>query len=112
MHFMPDDVPEPQLIELFNAIAKSQPEPWYPAAHARATGTNRDSLDVPLNELRADGLVRMTDWQPGVGQGYHVTMEGRRVIARPELLSKQKKTEPIEDRPVSSQRSDVPVTRL
>jgi membrane associated rhomboid family serine protease len=109
---MPDAIAETQLIELLKSIGAKEPEPWYPAAHARATGTNRDSLDAPLNELRSAGLVRMTDWQSGVGQGYHVTVEGRRVMARPELITKRRPIEPIVEQPVRTPQHDVPVTRL
>jgi membrane associated rhomboid family serine protease len=109
---MPEDTSDKLPIEILKSIGQTEPGPWYPAAYARSTGINRDSLDVPLNELRAEGLVRMTDWQPSVGQGYHVTMEGRRAIARPELFSKQKRAAPIEEHPVISHHGDVPVTRL
>jgi rhomboid protease GluP len=109
---MPDDIPEHQLVELLRWIAKADPSPWYPAAHARTNGVDRDSLDEPLNQLRGAGLVRMTDWQAGVGQGYQVTMEGRRVIARPELISKRRPPESTIGEDVTVSKSDVPVTRL
>lgn len=109
---MPESPAESPLIALLQSIAASEPEPWYPAAHARSTGVERDSLDRPLNELRAAGFVRMTDWQQGVGQGYHITMEGRRVIARPELLFKRRPAEPTIEPKRTSSTSDVPFTRF
>lgn len=51
---------------------------WFPSAHAARTGTRRDDLDAPLNDLRAAGLVAVVDWVRGVGQGYALTPDGRR----------------------------------
>lgn len=108
---MAASVEESVLLNLLGAIALADPQPWYPAEHARAKQIDRSSLDAPLNELRHAGLVRMTDWQPTVGQGYHITTEGRRALNRPALL--RQRSAPAVDKPQTETRTspDVPVTR-
>jgi membrane associated rhomboid family serine protease len=60
--------------------AAAVPEPLYPADFAQATGIPRDQLDALLDKLRTLGLVRLTDWVQGRGQGYTLTPEGTRVV--------------------------------
>lgn len=67
-------------------IAAARPEPWFPSAHAKQTGTPRDSLDEPLNELRVTGLVYAAAWVRGTGQGYVLTPEGEAATADPAVL--------------------------
>jgi membrane associated rhomboid family serine protease len=67
--------PRPSAAEVLGWVAASR-GPWFPSAHARATGTPREFLDEPLNELRAAGLVAVADWVRGLGQGYAITPEG------------------------------------
>jgi membrane associated rhomboid family serine protease len=69
-------------------VAAAGDEPWYPAAYAQATGVPRDRLDVCLDRLRLSGLVRLTDWEQGRGQGYVLTAEGRHVLNNPRLLDR------------------------
>jgi membrane associated rhomboid family serine protease len=49
---------------------------WFPSRHSHSTGVSRDSLDRPLNELRAADLVKVVDWVRGTGQGYALTPQG------------------------------------
>jgi membrane associated rhomboid family serine protease len=102
------------MIDLLRAIAANEPAPWYPTEFARSAGVSRDSLDEPLNRLRVAGLVRMTDWEAGKGQGYFLTPGGQRALRRPEGV-------PAATAPPSSRRSaprikaatdDATITRL
>ena len=71
------------LVTILNYCAAAAPEPWYPSAFAREKGIPRDSLDPPLDRLRLGGLVQLTDWVQGTGQGYRLTPEGERVLQTP-----------------------------
>src|SRR5262249_46117875 len=44
-------------------------------------------LDVPLTDLRLANLVKLTDWEPDVGQGYVLTPFGEEALQNPTLLS-------------------------
>src|SRR5262249_234498 len=66
------------------------PNPWYPAAFTQTSGVPRERLDPLLDELRLGGLIRLTDWVPGQGQGYALTLEGAEVVLTPRLLEKVK----------------------
>ncbi len=68
-------------------IAASAAVAWYPLLHARATGILRDAMDEPLFALRTAGLIRMADWQQGVGQGYVATTEGHELVGHPDKLA-------------------------
>ena len=69
-------------------VATAGAGPWYAADYAQATGVPRDRLDACLDRLRLDGLVRLTDWVQGRGQGYQLTPEGERVLNNPRLLDR------------------------
>jgi len=72
--------PPPPLETLLRLIAATAPEPWYPSEYARTSGVGRDGLDPPLERLRLGGLIRLTDWVAGKGQGYALTPEGLGVL--------------------------------
>ncbi|HJT75907.1 MAG TPA: hypothetical protein VJ739_01790, partial [Gemmataceae bacterium] len=76
-----------QLEQILRRCAEAAPHPWYPRAYAEAAGVPRDALDAPLERLRLRGLVRLTEWQAGDGQGYALTPEGERVLRNPRLLA-------------------------
>jgi membrane associated rhomboid family serine protease len=81
--------PTTDLLEIIlRECAGARPQPWYPYDYARDTGLPRDALDEPLDRLRLGGLVRLTDWVQGKGQGYTLTPAGERVLARPRLLDR------------------------
>ena len=62
--------------------------PWYPSSYAREANVPRDSLDPYLDLLRLGGLIRLTDWVHGKGQGYVLTPEGRLVLDSPQALAR------------------------
>jgi membrane associated rhomboid family serine protease len=81
--------PMTDLVEiLLTDVAAAGGEPWYPADYARATGIPREQLDASLDRLRLSGLVRLTDWVQGRGQGYMLTPEGAQVLESPRLLGR------------------------
>src|SRR5258707_6413849 len=79
--------PEPLQAILHNC-ASAAPNPWYPKVFAQSTGIDRDSLDSNLEKLRLAGLIQLTDWIPGSGQGYVLTPEREQLLGRPDLLSR------------------------
>lgn len=76
------------LEKILRLCAEAAPEPWYPSAYAQAAGTPRDALDPDLDRLRLGGLIRLTDWVQGRGQGYMLTPEGERVLRMPRELAR------------------------
>jgi membrane associated rhomboid family serine protease len=73
---------------ILRRCAEAAPQPWYPSRFAQETGTPRDSLDAHLDRLRLAGLVRLTDWVQGLGQGYTLTPEGSELLQNPRLLKR------------------------
>lgn len=73
----PAAAPTPE--QVLRWIAASA-ETWFPGRYATASGVPRDTLDPPLNELRAAELVRVVDWVRGLGQGYALTPDGEAAV--------------------------------
>lgn len=82
------DVASPTAEVILRLCAETAPEPWYPSLYAHSSGVTRDSLDPVLDELRMGGLIRLTDWVQGSGQGYAMTPEGARVLDSPRELTR------------------------
>src|SRR5262245_29883872 len=78
----------PSLERILQFCAEAAPRPWYPSAYVQAAGIPRDRLDPRLDQLRLAGLVRLTDWEKGTGQGYALTEEGERVLHSPRDLAR------------------------
>jgi membrane associated rhomboid family serine protease len=68
--------------------AEAAPNPWYPSVFVQKSGIPREQLDPHLDTLRLGGLIRLTDWVQGPGQGYAITPEGTQVLQNPRLLSR------------------------
>jgi rhomboid protease GluP len=79
---------------ILRQCAAVDPQPWYPSAYVPADGISRADLDRALDDLRLGGLVRLTEWVPGQGQGYALTPEGGRVVASPGVLAKLRAWKP------------------
>ncbi|HZU37861.1 MAG TPA: rhomboid family intramembrane serine protease [Gemmataceae bacterium] len=79
---------QPPLERILRACAAAAPEVWYPADYARAQGVNRDDLDPYLDQLRLSGLIRLTDWVQGRGQGYALTPAGAETLESPKQLAR------------------------
>jgi membrane associated rhomboid family serine protease len=82
------DVTLHPLEAILRRCAEAAPEPWYPSLFAQASGVARDSLDPYLDQLRMAGLVRLTDWVQGRGQGYALTPHGQEVLQNPRYLAR------------------------
>jgi membrane associated rhomboid family serine protease len=81
--------PTTDLLEIIlRECAGARPQPWYPSDYARDTGVPRDALDESLDRLRLAGLIRLTDWVQGKGQGYTLAPGGERVLEKPRLLDR------------------------
>jgi rhomboid protease GluP len=68
------------LTEVLRACYDAAPAPLYPAPFAQARGLDRADLDRLLDELRLKGLVRLTEWVQGRGQGYTLTPAGANLL--------------------------------
>jgi membrane associated rhomboid family serine protease len=73
---------------ILQQCAEAAPEPWYPSGYAQANGVKRDDLDPHLDQLRMAGLIQLTDWVQGQGQGYALTPAGKRVLQSPRELAR------------------------
>jgi rhomboid protease GluP len=73
---------------LLRECSASAPQPLYPGDYARETGVDRSLLDEQLDRLRLGGLIRLTEWVQGKGQGYTVTEAGSEVLGNPRLLTR------------------------
>ena len=82
------------LFEVLKACARTAPEPLYPGTFAAYSGLERDLLDDTLDQLRLRGLVRITDWAQGKGQGYRLTPQGEMVLEDPRLIHQAAAPEP------------------
>jgi membrane associated rhomboid family serine protease len=79
-------------------------QPWYPADYTRNTGVDRNRVDACLDELRLGGLVQLTEWVQGKGQGYTLTTTGRRILDQPRLLNQVRHgVPPQQSRPVDTE---------
>jgi rhomboid protease GluP len=72
---------------ILRECAAASPQPWYPVDYVRKSGAARERLDPDLDRLRMAGLIHLTDWTQGKGQGYALTEEGRRAAGNPRILS-------------------------
>jgi membrane associated rhomboid family serine protease len=78
-----------ELLELLlRECQAAAPQPWYPADYAQQTGVARDAIDADLDRLRLAGLLRLSDWVQGKGQGYVLTSEGGDVLENPRYLER------------------------
>jgi membrane associated rhomboid family serine protease len=95
------DAPMHPLETILRRCAAAAPQPWYPSAYAQAAGIPRDSLDPHLERLRLAGLIRLTDWIQGQGQGYALTPAGVAVLQNPRSLAQLRGDGPLPqlDRP-------------
>ena len=73
----------PSMEDILRLCATAAPNPWYPSEYVRSTGIPRDNLDLPLERLRVGGLIRLTVWVKGTGQGYVLTPEGEEALQSP-----------------------------
>src|SRR4051794_508507 len=95
-----------ELLEMIlRECAAAQTHPWYPAAFAKATGVPREPLDASLDQLRLSGLVKLTPWVAGQGQGYQLTPHGAEVLQQPRLLARLR----AGDVPEPRQEAEAPV---
>src|SRR5438132_9424690 len=76
------------LEKLLQQCQASAPEPLYAGPFAQVSGLPRDRIDAGLDQLRLAGLVRLTDWVQGRGQGYALTPEGAQVVQNAKLLQR------------------------
>ncbi len=94
----------PELTELLlKTCQTAHPEAWYPAKAPLQSGPSAEDVDRVLNDLRLHGLVELTDWKIGMGQGYRITPLGIEIADNPLFLKKLREGEvpalPASDEP-------------
>ncbi len=75
------------LVIVLQECDRLSPEPYYPAAHVERGSLDRDRLDEALDRLRLAGLLKLTPWVQGKGQGYELTEEGRQTLSNSRMMS-------------------------
>jgi membrane associated rhomboid family serine protease len=80
--------PPTELLEyILRQCAAAAPQPWYPSSFQQPD-VPTNMLDEALDRLRLAGLVQLTDWVQGRGQGYALTPEGVEVMSDTGVLSR------------------------
>ena len=101
------------LESILRLCAGTAPKPWYPKLYCQESGVARDSLDVPLERLRLGGMIQLTEWVEGAGQGYALTPAGRRALESPRDLDRLRGDKPLipngAARPAARSRSRSPI---
>lgn len=69
--------------DILRWCAAIAPKVWFPAVQAKESGIPRADFDNPLWVLRQTGLLRVSDWVKGLGQGFTLTPEGEAAVANP-----------------------------
>lgn len=72
---------------ILRLCAEASPSPWYPSEFAKFAGIERERFDPALNALRVAGLVEITDWVSGRGQGYLLTPAGEAALRSPKQMA-------------------------
>src|ERR1700689_2282670 len=75
------------LMHLLRACAGAAPAPLYPSRYSQEALVDRDRLDEGLDELRRRGLVKLTEWVKGLGQGCALTEAGEHALSTKRLTS-------------------------
>ena len=89
---------------ILRLCAAAAPTPWYPRTSPAPPDFPRDQLDTSLERLRLGGLIALTEWVAGHGQGYVLTPAGKRALDNPYELHR------LEIEPVSSRREPIDET--
>jgi membrane associated rhomboid family serine protease len=82
------DSAKPPLELVLQLCAQAAPEPWYPSVYAKENSADRERLDPYLDQLRMGGLIHLTDWVQGRGQGYALTPAGEEVVHNPQQMAR------------------------
>lgn len=73
---------------LLATIARFPEGRLYPPEFARQTGLDRSQLERALDQLRLSGLIELSMWESGRGQGVQLTDAGVQVVTSPRLLAR------------------------
>jgi rhomboid protease GluP len=84
--FEPRRLP-PTAADVLSWCAAAGPTGWFPAVHAQTTGTPRDQLYEPTNDLVRLGMIEGFDWVRGRGQGFVLTELGRQKVGTPLIIN-------------------------
>jgi membrane associated rhomboid family serine protease len=90
----------PLLETVLRECQKKAPAPFYPSLDGKDKGLDRMALDEALDQLRLGGLVELTPWEAGRGQGYRLTAEGEQILRSPRQLGRLQ-THGVEAKPVA-----------
>src|SRR5260370_14507929 len=93
---------------ILRQCAEAAPSHWYPSEYARTKGIQRDDLDTHLDRLRMAGLIHLTDWVQGQGQGYALTPDGEYVLQTPRELARLRAGQLNQAREVLQEPSGMP----
>lgn len=81
--------PAPELSEtILQTCLRLFPEAWYPHKNPLSPEIPTEEVDRTLNDLRMLGLINLTDWKAGVGQGYQITPLGIEIAQNPLFLKR------------------------
>lgn len=79
---------ENHLLEIILRECRSKaPAPFYPSVDGKDK-FERTALDAALDQLRMGGLLQLTPWEAGRGQGYTLTAAGEELLQSPRALNR------------------------
>ena len=81
---------------ILQECAAAAPQPWYPRRYAETQGIDRNRLDAPLDDLRLHGLIELTEWVEGRGQGYRLTPHGHHFLQTPFEMARIRSGRPLQ----------------
>jgi rhomboid protease GluP len=76
------------LLSILRRCGEAAPNPWYPSQDPALATIRPDGLDAHLDRLRLGGLMQLTDWVQGRGQGYVLTPAGAYILENPRELAR------------------------
>jgi len=75
------------LLSILRRCAEAAPNPWYPSQEPPDATPGTGGLEANLDRLRLSGLIQLTDWVQGRGQGYVLTPAGAQLLENPRQVA-------------------------
>ncbi len=85
------------LEQVLRYCQQAAPQPWYPRAFARQSGTSKEDLSLDIEHLLLDGLLERTTGTAETGPGLVLSAHGVQLLRDPEALERLRQGTPVTD---------------